>query len=105
MDLPSRSRWYDYSLARDKMLEATDTETVPWFILRSDDKKRARLNCISHLLSMISYKSVPRAEGGHAEAIKQGGLQRSSDHPGSTLRARDVLKFIEARKGVYEESK
>ena len=48
MDLPSRSRWYDYSRARDQMLEATDTEIAPWFIVRSDDKKRARLNCISH---------------------------------------------------------
>ena len=53
IDLPSRSRWYDYSRARDMMLEATDTEAVPWHILRSDDKKRARLNCISHILSMV----------------------------------------------------
>ncbi len=60
VDLPSRSRWYDYSLARDMMLEATDTETVPWYILRSDDKKRARLNCISHFLSLIPYKNLPR---------------------------------------------
>jgi polyphosphate kinase 2 len=60
MDLPSRSRWYDYSRARDQMLEATDTEEVPWYIIPSNDKKRARLNCISHLLSLISYKRVPR---------------------------------------------
>jgi len=60
MDLPSRSRWYDYSRARDKMLEATDTKDAPWHILRSDDKKRARLNCISHILSMIPYKKVPK---------------------------------------------
>jgi polyphosphate kinase 2 len=60
MDLPSRSRWYEYSRARDMMLEATDTAAAPWFILRSDDKKRARLNCISHLLSQIPYKKVPR---------------------------------------------
>jgi polyphosphate kinase len=60
MDLPSRTRWYDYSRARDMMLEATDTEHAPWHILRSDDKKRARLNCISHLLSLIPYKRVPR---------------------------------------------
>jgi len=60
MDLPSRSRWYDYSRARDKMLEATDTKEAPWHILRSDDKKRARLNCISHILSMIPYKKVPK---------------------------------------------
>jgi len=59
MDLPSRSRWYDYSHARDVMLKATDTKFAPWYILRSDDK-RARLNCISHLLSMIPYQKMPR---------------------------------------------
>jgi len=58
IDLPSRSRWYDYSLARDQMLEATDTEIAPWFIVRSDDKKRARLNCISHFLKQIPYEKV-----------------------------------------------
>jgi polyphosphate kinase 2 len=60
MDLPSRSRWYDYSRARDMMLEATDTDVVPWYIVRSDDKKRARLNCISHLLSLVHYERAPR---------------------------------------------
>ena len=60
MDLPSRSRWFEYSRARDLMLAATDTETAPWYILQSDDKKRARLNCISHLLSLIPYKKVRR---------------------------------------------
>ncbi len=60
MDLPSRSRWFDYSRARDIMLEATDTKHAPWYILRSDDKKRARLNCIRHLLSLIPYKTLPR---------------------------------------------
>jgi polyphosphate kinase 2 len=60
MDLPSRSRWYDYSRSRDVMLEATDTEYAPWYIVPSDDKKRARLNCISHLLSLIPYDRVPR---------------------------------------------
>jgi len=60
MDLPSRSRWFDYSRARDKMLDATDTEHAPWFVLRSDDKKRAHLNCISHLLAQIPYKKLKR---------------------------------------------
>ena len=60
MDLPARSRWYDYSRARDMMLEATDTKDVPWYIVRSDDKKRARLNCISHLLSLVPYRQAPR---------------------------------------------
>ena len=58
MDLPSRSRWYDYSRARDQMLEATDTEIAPWYIVRSDDKKRARLNCISQFLKQIPYEKV-----------------------------------------------
>src|SRR5277367_2876018 len=60
MDLPSRSKWYDYSRARDQMLEATDTEYAPWYIVRSDDKRRARLNLIAHLLSLIPYQKVPR---------------------------------------------
>jgi len=59
-DLCSRSRWFDYSRARDVMLEATDTEFAPWYIVPSDDKRRARLNCISHLLSLIPYKKVSR---------------------------------------------
>jgi polyphosphate kinase 2 len=60
MDLPGRTRWYDYSRARDRMLKSTDTRHAPWYILRSDDKERARLNCIAHLLSRIPYKKVPR---------------------------------------------
>jgi polyphosphate kinase 2 (PPK2 family) len=60
MDLPSRERWYDYSSARDRMLETTDTKHAPWYIVRSDNKRRARLNCISHLLSLIPYKKLPR---------------------------------------------
>jgi polyphosphate kinase len=60
IDLPSRERWYDYSRARDRMLEATDTKHAPWYLVRSDNKKRARLNCITHLLSMIPYKKLPR---------------------------------------------
>jgi polyphosphate kinase 2 len=59
-DLPSRSRWYDYSRARDRMLDATDTDAAPWYLVRSDDKKRARLNCISHLLSLVPYRQTPR---------------------------------------------
>src|SRR5262245_22869692 len=59
-DLCSRSRWFEYSRARDMMLEATDTEFAPWHIVRSDDKRRARLNCIRHLLGLVSYKKVRR---------------------------------------------
>jgi polyphosphate kinase 2 len=58
MDLPSRKRWYDYSRARDLMLKKTDTRHAPWFIVRSDDKRTARLNTIAHLLSQIPYKKL-----------------------------------------------
>jgi polyphosphate kinase len=60
MDVESYSRWYDYSKARDLMLEMTDSKHAPWHIVRSDDKKRARLNCISHILGAIPYKKVER---------------------------------------------
>jgi hypothetical protein len=60
MDLPSRSKWYEYSLARDAMLDATDTRSAPWFVLRSDDKQRARLNCIRHILDLVPHKKLPR---------------------------------------------
>jgi polyphosphate kinase len=60
MDIESYSRWYDYSRARDMMLNMTDSEHAPWFIVRSDDKRRARLNCISHILSQIPTKAVRR---------------------------------------------
>jgi hypothetical protein len=60
MDLESYRRWYEYSRARDLMLKATDTKHAPWYIVRSDDKKRARLNCITHLLSVIPYGKAPR---------------------------------------------
>jgi polyphosphate kinase 2 len=60
MDLKSYSRWYDYSRARDDMFKATDTPWAPWHVIRSDDKKRARLNTIAHLLSQISHEETPR---------------------------------------------
>ena len=60
VDLPSRSRWYSYSHARDEMFDVTDRDYAPWHIVNSDDKKRARLNCISHLLSQIPYQEIKR---------------------------------------------
>jgi polyphosphate kinase 2 len=60
MDLESWPHWYDYSRARDQMLEATDTKEAPWYILRSDDKRRARLNCLAQILELIKYKELPR---------------------------------------------
>lgn len=58
-DLESVRRWYDYSIARDDMMMATDTEFAPWYIVKTDDKRRARLNCIRHLLDCIPYEDIP----------------------------------------------
>jgi len=60
MDLPSRAKWYEYSRARDAMFKATDTRDAPWVIVRSDDKRRARLNVIAHILDTIPHKKVKR---------------------------------------------
>ncbi len=60
MDLESHRRWYDYSRARDAMFAATDTPGSPWYVVRADDKRRARLNCIAHFLSTIPYEEIPR---------------------------------------------
>jgi polyphosphate kinase len=59
MDLESHRRWYDYSRARDAMFAATDTQQSPWYCVQTDDKERARLNCIAHLLSVVPWKKVP----------------------------------------------
>jgi polyphosphate kinase 2 (PPK2 family) len=60
MDLESHRRWYDFSRARDDMLMMTDTPMAPWYVVDGDDKRRARLNCIAHLLSLIPYKKIKR---------------------------------------------
>jgi polyphosphate kinase len=60
MDLKSYGRWYDYSRARDEMFKATDTEWAPWYVARTDDKRRGRLNIISHFLNLVPYKKVSR---------------------------------------------
>jgi polyphosphate kinase 2 len=60
MDLKSRKRWYEYSRARDDMFAATDTVYAPWHVVIADDKRRARLNCIAHLLNSIPYEEIPR---------------------------------------------
>ncbi len=87
MDLPSRSKWFDYSRARDMMLDATDTPWAPWHILRSDDKKRARLNCIRHILKLFPYKKAPREP---VKLPKRSMKHAYDDH--ASLRGR---KFIE----------
>ena len=75
MDLESHKRWYDYSRARDEMLLATDTSFAPWYIVNADDKRRARLNCISHLLSVIPYEEVEREKVKLPERQKAHGYE------------------------------
>jgi polyphosphate kinase 2 len=80
MDLRSYSRWYDYSRARDEMLKATDTPWAPWYVIRSDDKKRARLNAITHLLRHIPYEEMPREKVKLPERQKPHGY-KEPDYP------------------------
>ncbi len=80
MDLKSYSRWFDYSRARDEMFAATDKDYAPWFVVRSDDKKRARLNMITHLLGRIDYGSAPREKVKLPKRQKAHGY-REPDYP------------------------
>ncbi|MDX2133782.1 MAG: polyphosphate kinase 2 [Saprospiraceae bacterium] len=75
MDLKSYSKWYEYSRARDDMFAATDTDFAPWFVARTDDKKRARLNIITHLLGQVPYESAPREKVKLPKRQKAGGYK------------------------------
>ena len=80
MDLKSYGRWHDYSRARDDMFKATDTPWAPWYVIRSDDKKRARLNAITHLLARIEYKEAPREKVKLPDRQKSHGY-KDPDYP------------------------
>lgn len=84
MDLESYGRWYDYSRARDDMFAATDSSWAPWYVVRSDNKERARLNVISHLLKQIPYKDTPR------DKIKLPKRQKAGNYKDSNY----PFKFI-----------
>ena len=86
MDLESYRRWYDYSRARDMMLKATDTDYAPWYIVRSDDKRRGRLNCISQILKLIPYERISRP---HVKLPKRSRKQEYDDQ--STLKGRNFV--------------
>jgi hypothetical protein len=86
MDIESYRRWYEYSLARDQMLEATDSPHAPWYIVRSDDKRRGRLNAISHILKLIPYQKVAHKK---IKLPKRSGKRKYDDQ--GTLRGR---KFV-----------
>jgi len=81
MDLKSFERWYDYSRARDDMFAATDTAWAPWFVVRADDKRRARLNLISHLLSHVPYREIPREKPTLPKRQKPNGYTEPKDQP------------------------
>jgi polyphosphate kinase 2 len=87
MDLKSYSRWYDYSRARDDMFKFTDTESAPWFVVKSDDKHRARLNLISDMLSRIPYQSVSRKAVKLPKRAKPDGYSEP-DYPYKFVRER-----------------
>jgi len=80
MDLKSYSHWYDYSRARDAMFAATDTAASPWHVVDSNDKRRARLNCIAHLLSLVPYEEVPREPVKFPKRQAKGDYVET-DHP------------------------
>ncbi|MEJ0020512.1 MAG: polyphosphate kinase 2 [Acetobacteraceae bacterium] len=80
MDLKSYNRWYDYSRARDDMFKWTDTSWAPWYVVRSDDKRRARLNVITHMLSCIPYDQAPR-EQVRLPKRQSPGKYREPDYP------------------------
>jgi len=75
MDLKSYSRWYDYSRARDAMFEATDRPFAPWFVVHTDDKRRGRLNLITHLLGQIPYEPLRREKVELPKRQKRGDYQ------------------------------
>ncbi len=82
MDIASYRRWWDYTVAYDEMLRLTDTEKAPWWIVDSEDKKRARINCISHLLSLIPYERVPfdKPELGQRDRQPKGYVPDAGQH-------------------------
>jgi polyphosphate kinase len=84
MDLKSYSRWYDYSRARDAMFAATDTESAPWYVANSDDKRRARLNIISHILAMVPYETE------EAETVVLPRRQKKGDYQEPSVQRHEV---------------
>jgi len=89
MDTESYRRWYEYSRARDIMLDATNSKHAPWTIIRSDDKRRARLNCIAHVLGMIPYKKVSRDKVRLPKRSKKGSYDDQASLRG--------MKFVAER--------
>ena len=89
MDIDSYKHWYEYSKARDMMLQATDSDHAPWFIVRSDDKRRARLNCISHILDSIPHKAL------HTEKVKLPKRQESNRY--NDQRSLEGRRFVRER--------
>ena len=93
IDLPAREKWFAYSRARDQMLEATDTDWAPWYVVPSDDKRRARLNCIAHFLTLIPHRPVER---GKVELPKRDKAD-AYDDAASLAGRRFVPEYVESQ--------
>ncbi len=104
MDLESWPRWYEYSRARDRMFDATDTKDAPWHVLRSDDKRRARLNCLAHVLKAIPWKHVAARETVLAGALDQAPLRRPGEPETPPVRSREILATLVSRSSAERGS-
>jgi polyphosphate kinase 2 (PPK2 family) len=85
MDLASYQRWYQYSRARDMMLDMTDSEHAPWYIVRTEDKRRARLNCIAHILNLVPFKYVKRTKVQLPKRLNNGKYDDQASLDGRTF--------------------
>jgi polyphosphate kinase len=94
MDLESYKRWYEYSTARDLMLEATDSKHAPWHIVWTDDKRRGRLNCISQILSLIPIKSCRKQRSNYQSSLQKISMTtRHRLSSGGALRQKNIKRF------------
>ena len=100
MDLKSYSRWYDYSRARDEMFAATDTSFAPWYVARTDDKQRARLNIITHLLSQIPYKSCRARRSSCRSGSRAASIARRLTRSSSSRTSTDPQRLSDASRGL-----
>ena len=79
MDIESRDKWVEYSMAKDKMFSYTDTKQSPWYVVPADDKRRARLNCIDHLLSLIPYRGSYSKNNKTSSVETRSGICQTTD--------------------------
>ena len=103
MDVESYERWYDYSRARDMMLKMTDSKHAPWHIVRSDDKRRARLNCISHILKQIPFKKISRPKVKLPKRSEKHKYDDQASLKGTKVRSRAVLSHSSLLRAISSQ--